>query len=361
MQSRLGERSIGSAMMGLVLVVAAGCSAVPPAESLATPAPSPSATTITGSSTTLETVTTATPTMSAMPTARTMQPAHVEIGDVVYLGEQAKLPPRLDDAATGAMTGSPPADTTHPMPRVVISVLKLTGKVKRDSVQAAARAGYWGKVIECYRPGALKNQSLRGETTLSVKIAKGTVQSARVITPMRDRDVSACFAKRMAGLAMPKSRGAIGATMTIEVSPGDEPLPPLEADVERGPGTLDLAHARSSLAEALPDLERCYADVRAYAPMMRGWMVARVGIDRDGRAGEAFEVMTQLPDLRLARCALHRLRKLTFDPPSGGAVRVLVPIRFVPEAAREAPPTAGDRAGAASAEPTPEAPAPPAH
>ncbi len=257
-------------------------------------------------------------------------PARVAIGTPYFYGDAPDPAIRLDDASLGPLAHDPPPDATHALPRVVIDVIKAAGPVKAAAIQAKARAGYWGKVIECYRPGAVKDQTLRGETTLRVTLSRGEVRKAKVTKPMPDKDVSACLAKRMVGLEMPEAKRTTTATMTIHVAPGDEPMPPAEDTVTRGPGRVDPALVARAFEEARPALLACYEASLDYAPASRGWLLVRIQVAPGGQVAEAFESRTKLPDERLARCALRVVRKLVIAPPEGGPVRLFVPIRFEP-------------------------------
>ena len=276
------------------------------------------------------TTTATTATTATAPAGPERTPARIEVGAIYALGDAHATPPDLLDSRLGPLVSEPPVDTTHAMPRVIIDVPKSIGPLKKGAVQADARAELWGSVIECYRPGALKDQSLRGETTLKVTIAKGEVKRAKVLKSMPDKDVSACFAKKLQGLEMPSSRGTSTVTMKIHVAPGDEPMPPRNDAATRGPGRLDPERVRKSILERMTVLERCYDEARAYAPKLQGWTSIRIQIARNGTLSEAFEIGTQFPDERLSRCVLRDVRKLVVDPPEGGSLRMFLLLRFDP-------------------------------
>ncbi len=274
---------------------------------------------------------------SSVAQAPVRAPARIELGAIYALGEPHVTPSDLTAASLGPLSTEPPVDTTHALPRVIIDVPKSIGPLKKGAVQADARAEFWGRVIECYRPGAVKDQSLRGETTLKLTIAKGEVRRAKLLKPMPDKDVSACFAKRLQGLKMPAARGSSTVTMKIHVAPGDEPMPPADDTVTRGPGRLMPDKVRQTLLDRMATFDDCYEKARGYAPELEGWLSIRIQVAPDGKVSEAFEVGTHFPDERLSRCVIRDVRKITTEPPEGGSVRMVVLLRFDPGASMTKP------------------------
>jgi hypothetical protein len=132
----------------------------------------------------------------------------------------------------------------HPEPRVILSVASKSKKKKdknADAIQAAARRGFWGKTVSCYKLAAWSDPTLEIDVTLRVDVRGGAVKKATVQKPEAPKkktkkkqkkkaksaadEVGACLAKRAVGLAMPK--GVRTATsLRVQVYPGDDPVPP---------------------------------------------------------------------------------------------------------------------------------------
>ena len=129
----------------------------------------------------------------------------------------------------------------HPDPRVIIDVASKSNKKKdknADAIQAAARRGFWGKTVSCYKLAAWSDPKLEIDVTLKVDVRGGAVKKATVQKPEAPKkktkkkktksavdEVGACLAKRAVGLAMPK--GVKTATsLRVQVYPGDDPIPP---------------------------------------------------------------------------------------------------------------------------------------
>lgn len=119
----------------------------------------------------------------------------------------------------------------HPEPRVIIDAAAKREADAR-SIQAAARRGFWGKAVGCYRPGLAEDPDLVIDAGFDVEVRGGAVRKA---TPRRrggkrggsarttpPRAVSACIAKRLIGLAMPDGVRT-SATIRVRIAPGDPP------------------------------------------------------------------------------------------------------------------------------------------
>lgn len=119
----------------------------------------------------------------------------------------------------------------HPEPRVIIDA---TAKREADarSIQAAARRGFWGKAVGCYRPALAEDADLVIDAAFEVEVRDGTVRRATArrrggkrggsARPRPASVVAACIAKRLVGLAMPDGVRAT-ATIRVRMAPGDPP------------------------------------------------------------------------------------------------------------------------------------------
>jgi hypothetical protein len=120
----------------------------------------------------------------------------------------------------------------HPEPRVVIDVTVPKGSKSGAAVQAAARRGFWGKAVACYRQSAKGAPALEVDVTLTTDVRGGTVKKAdfkKGKQGKRSREqqsrvdaVGKCLAKKILGLEMPKeARGFF--TLQVHIRPGDRP------------------------------------------------------------------------------------------------------------------------------------------
>ncbi len=127
----------------------------------------------------------------------------------------------------------------HPEPRVIIDVSTKKRTKTSDAVQAAARRGFWGKTVGCYKKVAWEEPKLEVDVTLRVEVRGGSIKKATVQkapapkkktktkkkAKSRAAEVGACLAKRAVGLSMPK--GVKTATsLRVQIYPGDDPVPP---------------------------------------------------------------------------------------------------------------------------------------
>jgi hypothetical protein len=129
----------------------------------------------------------------------------------------------------------------HPDPRVIIDAVSSKPDKRTDAVQAAARRGFWGKVVGCYKRGASKEPKLEVDASLRIEIRGGVVKRAQLLKQKRAgaRDsrakaadeVGACLAKAAVGLSMPDGVGT-AASLRIRVSPGD-PVPRARREPDR--------------------------------------------------------------------------------------------------------------------------------
>jgi hypothetical protein len=118
----------------------------------------------------------------------------------------------------------------HPEPRVIIDVTMPKSSKAGAAVQAAARRGFWGKAVGCYRQSAKDAPALEIDATLTTNVRGGAVKKAdfkKAKRGKRSRDtqkkadaVGRCLAKQIIGLEMPKdARGFF--TLQVHIRPGD--------------------------------------------------------------------------------------------------------------------------------------------
>lgn len=114
----------------------------------------------------------------------------------------------------------------HPDPRVIVNVVKVAGPHAGADLQREMRRQLWGKIIACYRPGALKNQALAGWTTVRFDVARtGKPRPGKLVkTTLKDKQVARCLAKVVAKAPLVPAKRASTVTAELYVAPGDIPM-----------------------------------------------------------------------------------------------------------------------------------------
>jgi hypothetical protein len=246
---------------------------------------------------------------------------------------------RWNKGSLGNLAAELPRVPGHPMPKVIVDVKSASGGLKAADVQRVLRKMLWIKVIECYGLGAHKDQTLHGTAAIAFRVsAAGQILGARSTgATLPDAEVVGCLVNRLQRVDLPKAKKGSTAAIQIEVTHGDEPMPPPPSLITPGDGSFDVEAVRAVMTAALPDLEGCYRSALVYAPELWGRLGIRFHLTEKGKLDEAFEVESQFPDERVTLCVLRAVRKLKFPKAEGGEIRFVVPLRFgVEPAAPEA-------------------------
>lgn len=141
----------------------------------------------------------------------------------------------LGVASVSAQTrgdGSAGPQQPHPEPRVIIDATSRRGEPAL-AIQAAARRGFWGKAVGCYRPEVAEDPKLVVDAAFDIEVRGGRIQHAAPrkarggkrggkARPSRSANVVACMAKRLVGLPMPEGLRA-SASVRVRIAPGDGP------------------------------------------------------------------------------------------------------------------------------------------
>ena len=237
---------------------------------------------------------------------------------------------RWNQGGRGTLASDPPPVPGHPAPKVIVDVTRVAGPHPAASVQAVLRKMFWSKVIECYALSAYKDQKLRGKAALSFRITReGRITGARAeSSTFNDAAVTICLAASVQRVDLPKARAASQAKIEVQVSPGDEPVPPPKDLITPGEGTLAPQVIQGVIDAARPSFEACYRPALEYAPELWGRLGIRFHLTPRGKLDEAFEVESRFPDERVTLCVLRAARALKFPAPGGGDMRFIVPLRF---------------------------------
>ncbi|HVU05669.1 MAG TPA: AgmX/PglI C-terminal domain-containing protein [Polyangiaceae bacterium] len=91
------------------------------------------------------------------------------------------------------------------------------------------------------------------------------------------------------------------------------------------------AQLRSALSGAAGSVRGCYERALRQNQMLQGKLLVSVTIGSHGQACGASLASDSLGDPSVASCVLQKFRSGTFPAPTGGCVKVNVPISFMPK------------------------------
>jgi hypothetical protein len=237
---------------------------------------------------------------------------------------------RWNAGGLGELAKPAPEVAGHPMPRVIVDVSSAKGGHKAADLQRTLRKLFWIRIIHCYELGAHKDQALKGKTTIRFHVARsGKVPSSRLVaSTLKDAEVAACLAAELKKIPLPSARSSSIVTTEVQISPGDEPMPPPAPLLLPGEGTVDREAVEAVVRAALPAFEACYETALDYAPLLWGRLGIRFHQTDKGKLDEAFEAESRFPDERVTHCVLRAARGLKFPKPTGGEVRFIVALRL---------------------------------
>jgi hypothetical protein len=119
-----------------------------------------------------------------------------------------------------------------------------------------------------------------------------------------------------------------GWSTAVADPPGREP--PDERRVDGPSGTLPRAVIRRALDRVTPKIRACYEGTLKRHPRATAQVSARLRVDAGGAvAVTGLEGAGSWPGLR--ECLADALRGMSFPPPVGGPVDVILPLRLIPE------------------------------
>jgi hypothetical protein len=229
------------------------------------------------------------------------------------------------------------------------------GVLSKLGVLAQARnRGYWPFRL-CFEAGLRGDAALKGKTHVRITVGRdGRVSAARLLaTELRRPDVATCLVSRSRALHFaPGPPRRTDVDTTIDLSPGDAPLPVIDtagSSSAPGPGTIDAGALASALGAALPAIAACFAGGTARDPTLWGRLGLRVDLGADGAVRRVEQLDSRFPDREVAACTLSVVQGLALPPPSGGAsgftwgVRLGAPPQATPPGAAGIPLPGGPR------------------
>jgi len=205
----------------------------------------------------------------------------------------------------------------HAAPRIMVDVAMRAGVLpvrsskkgvlSETAVLAQARnRGYWPFRL-CFEAGLHGDPKLRGKTRVRVVVApNGHVRSTRpVSTDLADPETARCLAARAGQLKFaPPPERRLDATIDVELSPGDAPLPELRlGGFAPAPAAapLDARALEAMLGGAISPAESCFSAARQADPRLWGRILFRVDVDRHGNV-TVREHESRFPDPQVVRC-----------------------------------------------------------
>jgi hypothetical protein len=248
----------------------------------------------------------------------------------------------------------------HPAPRVLVDVGIRTGAIPKRSkskgvlseaslVAQARNAGYWPFRL-CFEEGLRRDPSLRGKTRVRFTVeSSGHVRSEKMaFSELKDQSVGKCLAARTRALHFsPAPSRRVHADITIDLNPGDAPLPdwrPSGAGPEAG-AKLDESGAARALSDRLGKVTECYSNGLARDPKLWGRLAILLDIDAEGRVLSASEHDSRFPDRSVSACVLDTLRGAQLPKPEGTPARLVWAVRL---GTPPTPETTGGKAGTAA-------------
>ncbi|HEX7672047.1 MAG TPA: AgmX/PglI C-terminal domain-containing protein, partial [Polyangiaceae bacterium] len=238
----------------------------------------------------------------------------------------------------------------HPAPRVKVDTNVVRGQLPARSaakgvlselgVLAQTRSrGYWPFRL-CFEAGLKRNGALAGKSQLRMVIGmNGRVARSRLeSTELRDAEVSTCLVTQAHALRFtPVPRRRFEVDLTVDLNPGDAPLPdaaPLvrpgrpEPPQETCPGRIDDRAAMSALEPLIPRITECYAAGRARDPLLWGRVALRLDATETGKIDRVAEHDTRFPAPAVVRCIAASVMGAVVPLTEGGRVRFVWGLRL---------------------------------
>lgn len=141
-----------------------------------------------------------------------------------------------------------------------------------------------------------------------------------------------------AGLGTSAPAGASTTGTDATPKPSETSAPASSAVVEEGHyGTLPPGTVQSVINGAQAKMRTCYINGLSSDPKLRGQVRVALVIGAEGNVTSAGDDKSTLPDKDVVGCIANVLKQVKFPKPTGGSVRVVVPIMFSPEGSGDLP------------------------
>jgi hypothetical protein len=235
----------------------------------------------------------------------------------------------------------------HVAPRVMVDTTVRAGWLpvrssrpgvfSETAVLAQTRnKGYWPFRL-CFEAGLRQNAKLRGKSRLHFVIdVDGRARASRLVaTELTDIEVARCVAARAGALKFaPPPRRRVPVELSVELSPGDAPLPELRLAGTDPPDAtprplpvLDGRRVEELLLGALATATACFASRNAVEPFLWGRIGLRVDVDRHGNV-TVKEHESRFPDAEVVRCTAAAVQALPIANVATGPASFTWAVRF---------------------------------
>lgn len=258
----------------------------------------------------------------------------------------------------------------HVAPRVVVDVAIRPGLLPERAPRPSQRGrrtlsvvavlsqarshGYWPFRL-CYEDALREAPKLEGVTTVRASLAPdGHVTRARVSkSDLGARDVSTCLAEKVRSLRFAPGPGKrVELDLSIDLAPGDAPLPALEAGEagtgSSGPATapaLPLSEVEPAVAPLGRAVADCYVRATSRDPLLWGRLELLLTFERSGRVADAKQRGSRFPAPEVVGCAVETARRIGLGRTLSSPAQVVWALRLgTPSQAATTPRDGGERA-----------------
>lgn len=220
-------------------------------------------------------------------------------------GTRVRVDPRL---LSGRLPKTAPLDRRTGKRAVVLSETSLLARSRKH--------GYWPFRL-CFERGVQQHGKLKGgETVLRFGVDRqGRIEQPRLVrTKLEVAEVADCLRERAREIELLPPPRRIEVELSVQVWPGDVPLPSLDP-VPSDPALqlpLDADAIFAALEADRAGLVGCYAQGLARDPGLWGRLQAHVEADPLGRVRRVKEVESRFPDADVTACVLGRLKEMAF-------------------------------------------------
>jgi hypothetical protein len=204
-------------------------------------------------------------------------------------------------------------------------------------VAQARNAGYWPFRL-CFEDGLRRDPALRGKTRVRFVVeTSGRVKSERMaFTELKDHTVAKCLSARVRAFHFsPAPTKRVHADATIDLGPGDAPLPEANVADAQGAsssdesGKFDGAAVGRALGDQLSGhVAGCYERGLDRDPRLWGRLAILMDVDTEGRVRGAAEHESRFPDPMVFSCVVEGIQGAALPPPVGGPIQVVWPLKL---------------------------------
>jgi len=149
-------------------------------------------------------------------------------------------------------------------------------------------------------------------------------------TALSNKKTAECLVERVHKLEFFPPPRRVDVELSIQIWPGDAPLPSVEppAGEIEAPGVLDVARLETALEPLRSAAKTCYSSAFDKDPKLWGRVELRFDLDPKGRLTRAAENESRFPERGVVRCLVDAARALELAAAKGGALSFIWAVRF---------------------------------